>query len=403
MLIKLKYKRLVFVTGVLLAVAIGMAQCIAKNEDSEGNDFGYNDYVATAKCAACHAAIYESHIATAHYLTGQPALAHSIKGSFRNDGNKYNYTPAIALHMEKRDSGFYQVAYFKGQEKKAMRFDIVIGSGVMGQSFLTWRSDKLFQLPITYYTAANQWSNSPGFPQERVLIDRPVTARCLECHISYIESKPNNIMEPLAFDSTKIIYGIDCQKCHGPGAKHVTYHTNHPLDKKAMYITNVATLSQNRQIDACALCHSGDIKKTKPSFSFAVGNQLSNHFATDSIQDVVINSSAIDVHGNQVGLLKASKCFIQSKNMTCSSCHNPHENQRGQLELLSKKCINCHNTTASKFKTQTHQGLQQIEVNCIDCHMPEQTSKSIAVFLEGQETPVASKLRTHHIAVYSKK
>jgi hypothetical protein len=89
--------------------------------------------------------------------------------------------------MQKRDSGFYQVAYFKGEEKKAMRFDMVIGSGVMGQSFLTWRNNKLYQLPITYFTAADQWSNSPGFPNEKVMIDRPATARCLECHISYAE------------------------------------------------------------------------------------------------------------------------------------------------------------------------------------------------------------------------
>ena len=48
--------------------------------------------------------------------------------------------------MEKRDSGLFQVAYFKGEEKKAMRFDMVIGSGVMGQSFLTWRNNQLISI-----------------------------------------------------------------------------------------------------------------------------------------------------------------------------------------------------------------------------------------------------------------
>jgi hypothetical protein len=48
--------------------------------------------------------------------------------------------------MQKRDSGFYQVAYFKGEEKKAMRFDMVIGSGVMGQSFLTWRNNQVVSI-----------------------------------------------------------------------------------------------------------------------------------------------------------------------------------------------------------------------------------------------------------------
>jgi hypothetical protein len=41
-----------------------------------------------------------------------------------------------------------------------------------------------------------------------------------------------------------------------------------------------------------------------------------------------------------------------------------------------------------------------VEKNCIDCHMPAQPSKSIAVFLQGEETPKASLLRSHFISIY---
>jgi len=306
----------------------------------------------------------------------------------------------ILLSMQKRDSGFYQVAYFKGEEKKAMRFDMVIGSGVMGQSFLTWRNNKLYQLPITYFTAADQWSNSPGFPNDKVMIDRPATARCMECHISYAEGISGSPLEPVEFDRNKIIYGIDCQKCHGPAAKHVEYQTQHPAEKTAKYIVNPSKLSRSKQIDICALCHGGNIQKTKPSFEFTAGKNLSEYFTIDTVSNYVLNSSNVDVHGNQVGLLKASKCFRMSSSMTCSTCHNTHQNERGKAALFSQRCMSCHNLSDEKLKTPAHLQVAVIEKNCIDCHMPAQPSKSIAVFLQGEETPKASLLRSHFISIY---
>ena len=115
---------------------------------------------------------------------------------------------------------------------------------------------------------------------------------------------------------------------------------------------------------------------------------------------MAIETSEIDVHGNQVGLLKASKCFKMSSEMTCSTCHNTHENERGKTELFSQRCMNYHNTADTKFKTTTHVQINSIEKNCIDCHMPSQPSKSIAVFLQGEEIPKTSFLRSHFIGIY---
>src|SRR6185503_16911385 len=181
MQIRIKYRRSVLVIVTIAGTVFILARCVSNDsKDSEikvEEAITFDSYATSEKCMSCHKEIYENHITTAHYLTGQPANDGSIKGSFQKGKNTYSYTPAILLSMEKRDSGLFQVAYFKGEEKKAMRFDMVIGSGVMGQSFLTWRNDQLYQLPITYFTAADQWSNSPGFPNDRVLIDRPATSR----------------------------------------------------------------------------------------------------------------------------------------------------------------------------------------------------------------------------------
>lgn len=409
MRLKLKYHR----SGlVLFAIVISMfifVTCIDHGKEQKiiteivtEEQTGFEEYANSLKCAGCHSEIYKNHIKTAHFLSGQPATAEFIKGSFKKGENTYRYSPSILLAMEKRDSGFYQVAYYKEVEKKAMRFDIVIGSGVMGQSFLTWRKNRLYQLPITYFTVADQWSNSPGFPSEKVLIDRPITSRCLECHTTYTQGISGPPLEPVEFDHNKIIYGIDCQKCHGPAAKHIEYQTANPQEKTAKYIINPSKLTRLQQLDICALCHGGNIQKTKPSFEFTAGKRLSDYFTIDSVNnDIVINGSGIDVHGNQVGLLKASKCFRMSTTMTCNTCHNTHNNERGNKELFSQRCVTCHNPASDKLNTATHASITAIEKNCIDCHMPAQPSKSIAVFLQGEETPKASLLRTHFIGIYA--
>lgn len=407
MRIKIKYRRSPLVLITIISTVCILARCVNNEEKDKTAEsrvdkepVTFSSYITSDHCMSCHKEIYDSHRTTAHYLTGQPSSEGSVKGSFQKGKNTYSYTPNILLSMEKRDSGLFQVAYFKGEEKKAMRFDMVIGSGVMGQSFLTWRNDQLYQLPITYFTAADQWSNSPGFPNDKVLIDRPATSRCLECHISYAEGISGSALEPTGFDRNKIIYGVDCQKCHGPAAKHVEYQTTHPDDTTARYIVNPSKLSRQQQLDICTLCHGGNIQKTKPSFEFTAGEDLSHYFSIEAHNNVVLNSSEIDVHGNQVGLLKASKCFKMSSAMTCSTCHNTHENERGRTELLSQRCISCHNTAKENFKTATHSQLTAIEKNCIDCHMPAQPSKSITVFLQGEETPKTSQLRSHYIGIY---
>ncbi len=81
--------------------------------------------------------------------------------------------------MEKRDSGFYQVGYYKGSEKVAGRFDIVVGSGSKGQTYITRFHKQLYQLPVSYFTAAGSWANSPLYPVYPVLFNRPITSRCL--------------------------------------------------------------------------------------------------------------------------------------------------------------------------------------------------------------------------------
>lgn len=401
------YQRSAIVIFLIVSCVFGLIQCInnenkkqakkGENINTSGiRNVNFQEFTGEAKCAVCHKKIYENHIHTSHFLTSQPAIEKYIKGSFEKGKNIYPYNDHLFVGMEKRDSGFYEVAYSRGVEKIARRFDIVMGSGAKGQTYLSWKNNELFQLPISFFTAANEWANSPGYPN-RVIYNRPVTSRCLECHSTYANTISAPGREPEEYNHNQILYGVECEKCHGPGAKHVEYQTENPKDTMGKYIINPAMLTRQQSLDLCALCHGGRLQKIKPSFEFIAGDKLSDYFVPDSSGPTVNN---IDVHGNQYGMLKESKCFRMSATMTCVTCHSPHENERGKEALFSQRCMTCHNKEHGTFCKIDPAKVSSISKNCIDCHMPRQPSMSIALILPGNVVPTAALIHTHIISIY---
>ena len=397
-----RYRSTFFIVLLLSLSVFVLTKCTGKDKKAPAgtktaNVTGAN--IGSASCSGCHADIYNKHIKTAHFLSSRPATEESVMGSFAEGKNTYAYTPLLKILMHKTDSGLYQSVYYKGERKKDIRFDIVTGSGSKGQTYLYWQGNKLFQMPISYFTAAGQWSNSPGFPSDRVMFDKPITTRCLECHATAAGLLSEPDVKHEEFNRDQLVFGIDCEKCHGGGEKHVSFHTANPAEKTGKYIINQANLSRQQQLDMCRLCHDGSIKKITPSFSFKAGDNLADHFTTDSMSTTSVGNDNIDVHGNQFGLLKSSKCFTQST-MTCNTCHNSHENERGNLALFSQRCVSCHKEEHKSIPGLSAAQASTITANCIDCHMPSKPSRTLTLFLNQQETPAVAFVRSHYISNY---
>jgi hypothetical protein len=183
-------RKISFLTFLCLSVVI-FNNCI--NEQKKSSDARGEEYSGSKKCITCHNDIYNSYVKTAHNLSSRPASKATIKGNFTKDSNTLYYRSALKVAMEQRDSSFYQVVYIDDIEKQAARFDIVVGSGAKGQSYLYWYGDNIFQLPVSYYVPGHSWVNSPNYPPENVLFNRNIPVGCFECHSSYInkiETKP---------------------------------------------------------------------------------------------------------------------------------------------------------------------------------------------------------------------
>ncbi len=388
-----------YITLLIIIIPIILfTECISKNEkdiiitDNQGKQFA-----GSAACANCHKEIFENFIHTAHNITSQAASEKSIKGSFTDGKNVFQYTFYTSVAMEKRDSGLYQVLYDHFREKIAKRFDITIGSGTRGQTFGSWEGNKIFQLPVSYLTSADAWCNSPGYPKFEPRFNRRITVRCLECHGTYFKDISTQ-SHPQEFDQKQIIYGVQCESCHGAGEKHVKFQQENPGEKSGKYIINPTSFSRQQKLDMCSYCHNNKSKSGKTAFGFIPGDTL---VKIAERVDASKDTQNIDVHGNQYGLLLASKCFKMTNNLECNSCHNTHQEERGNLKLFSQKCMSCHSETSGIFCKMTQLPVSELKVNCIDCHMPKKQSKTLTLELEGKPKNIPATLRSHLITIYA--
>ncbi len=361
-------------------------------------------YAGSVSCRSCHQSIYDSVLRSGHYNASAPATDQTVLGNFNEGHNKFVYEMGMSVRMEKRDSGLYQVMYVDGKEKLARRFDITFGVK-NGQTCLYWANNNTYQLPISYYTSVADWGTSPGFSIMFPEFNRLVGKNCFECHSSYVKGidqvhmKDSNVAEEREasekMDKNSLVFGIDCERCHGPAAGHVNFQQDNPTVKTAKYITANNSLNAQQNRDQCALCHSGnDQEKLKSRFEFKPGDTLSAFFKPRT------DNSTFDLHGNQYGLLAQSKCFIKSNAMNCTTCHSPHGNAVKNPVVYSQKCMGCHTEANHNFCTSTAATGTSLKDNCIKCHMPEGPSQVIQFRLSGDSLNYAQLFRTHRIGIY---
>ena len=390
--------RALSVVGLLLGIAGAAAQ------SANGDASLRSGYVGNSACVSCHRTQSLSYTATGHHLTSQLPTEKSVHGSFAqgvntlvivSPENKFGL-PGLWFTMEARNGKFTETAftgYRSKVEKQSAEIDIVTGSGKRGQTYLSWRGDSLFELPVSFWTAGSRWINSPGYADGTADFSRPVNPGCMECHSTYLEpleSGPNTNR----YRKDTFVPGISCETCHGPGALHVASESAKKSRTTALEdsgILNPAHFSRDRQVDLCALCHNG-IKREPlaPAFSYLPGRPLSAYFRP-------LNAPAVehpDVHGNQVGLLQRSKCYLSSPSMSCSTCHDVHAREKSAASY-SQKCMSCHRwESCGLAKTMGH----KIAADCIDCHMPKEATTVIVSETAGKE--MHATMRNHWIKVY---
>ncbi|GAB3013130.1 hypothetical protein GCM10027051_15510 [Niabella terrae] len=385
MAMRIRKKTLIIFT--LSLVVLIYTQCIYR--DRPEPDPRGELYAGAAACRDCHSSIVASYMQTAHYHSSAVADPARLAAFIRPENSTVNYGPERQLKVSARDGGVYQDYFENGKYTIGEKTDIVFGAGSKALTFGYWKDQQVFQLPLTYLKEQQIWTNSPGFPIDHAYFTRPVTSRCFECHTTYVsrfQEQTGTLELTEKYRPETVRYGIDCERCHGPAALHVNFHREHPDAAQAKFITRVGTLHRQQQLDLCGTCHSGDAAGLKSIFRFQPGDSLAAYY-------LHFPGASPDVHGMQMQLLEQSACYQRSE-LTCGSCHSPHQSETGKIQVFISKCMNCHQQSRHAVKELKQQG------NCITCHMPLQASKSLDFNNSQKSNSIAYKLRTHRIAVY---
>lgn len=338
--------------------------------DAHPNELGHSPkpnsagFVGAMECGKCHQEHYQSTLHTAHYQTSASATVATVRGSFDAATSQLSRaTEPFRVSVQETETGPIQ-RLESAQWRLDVPVHIVTGSARSGQTFLFWVNDALFQNYVSYTSPSHEWIPSPGFSESMLDFTRPIRSGCLECHLTYIEAKSNRNH----FIPDTAIFGVTCERCHGPGQAHVRYQETHPEDS-SKFMLSPSKLSRQQQIDICAQCHSGSFRLRGEPFQFRPGDDIAEHHTSLSSADKVgsIHTS------NQQTRLSKSACFQRSE-MVCTTCHNPHQNERGATSRFSSRCVQCH-TDSHPLVNGTD--ISGVDKSCVDCHMPTTVDKEM--------------------------
>ena len=376
----------------VLVVLFGLAVCLLKctDKNTRREDARGTQYAGAASCVKCHKDITDAYMHSNHFHTSSEVDFEKFKQLITALNDTVRFPNDQLVKLEVLHDKLSQSYILNGQQMNSASMDIAFGSGEKAWTFGYWKDGGLYQLPLTYLTELKRWTNSPGFTPNKPSYTRPIIARCMECHSSYAyaeKSLEQGMHYTEKINAATIIYGIDCERCHGPAAQHVAFHTDSPLVKTAKYILSIKSLSRQQQIDLCATCHSGDPAKLQSIFAFKPGDTLANYYM---YYPGAVNP---DAHGMQVQSLEQSKCFLQST-LTCTTCHDVHTNERNKETVFIQRCMSCHQQSGHAVT------MQQTNNYCANCHMPQQASKSLDFGNSTEIKDIRYRLRTHRIAIY---
>ncbi|QMV18672.1 tetratricopeptide repeat protein [Granulicella sp. 5B5] len=308
------------------------------------------------------------------------------------------FHPASATYysMTQHDGRFYQRRWQLGYNAKPanieeLTIDYVMGSGNHVRTYLHREDDgTLIELPLAWYAeSGGHWGMNPGFDNDHPMTRRLIAYECMFCHNAYPEvpaTAHRDLSANPVYTGT-LPTGIDCQRCHGPGAEHVKLARTKGESMQAIRasILNPSSLSNARQMQVCEQCHLETTSSNLPDrirhydrepFSYEAGQPLEDfnaYFARDPAKGNTANFEIV----NGPYRLRQSQCYLQSKGaLTCETCHDPHDLHKGpsSTAYYTAICLNCH---AKTLDTHVAAHLHPATQNCVSCHMPKRRTEDV--------------------------
>lgn len=347
-------------------------------------------YVNAAVCTGCHADLSAGYRKTGmgrSFARLRPEQVPEFGKPFHHKASASYFT------MVAREGRYYQRRWqigFDGKETNVdeKQVDFVVGSGNHSLTWLHLTGRGTLQvLPLSWYAEkGGYWDMSPGYDHPDFPGSvRPVHYECMFCHNAYpkipvaLEHTGNTEMTFL----DPLPEGIDCQRCHGPGQRHVALASAGAAQEQIRSaILNPKRRPADRELEVCMQCHlettSLDLPHSirrfdRPPFSYVPGQPLGDFSVAFDRRGGMKDGFEIAQGAYR---LRQSQCYIRSAGkLRCTTCHDPHDIPRGPAAAshYNAVCEQCHAATLQR----TAAGPHAAGADCIACHMPKRRTDDV--------------------------
>ncbi|QDT48668.1 Tetratricopeptide repeat protein [Symmachiella dynata] len=348
------------------------------------HDWQSSEFVGSQVCADCHLEIAEAFaehpmantLATVADATSIEVLEDN-RVEFATHGRRYRVERDgdRVVHTEYMTDADGNIVY-----EQPVDVHYAIGSGENARSYLIDRGGLLFESPVTWYTDKQKWDLSPGYhnnPRQR--FNRRVIDGCVQCHSGHVnplgDGTSNRFGDP-PFQEL----GIGCERCHGPGKRHVEKYEAEDWDADSetadkMLIVNPAHLERGLKDSVCYQCHMKGkrriLRKGKSFHDFRPG------MATDDVWTTFVPPAPFEKDGtaqfsSHVEQMHSSACFVGSDGaMSCTTCHDPHRSPKPdqRAAFYRERCNKCHSEHGCSVPLEEREMPPALN-SCVHCHMP---------------------------------
>jgi predicted CXXCH cytochrome family protein len=344
-------------------------------------------YVDAAVCARCH-----GEIANHYRKTGMGRSFYRLSPAnaiedFTPGKTYYHEASGSYFAMIERDGKYYQRRWQKGFDGRETnvdekQVDFVMGSGNHVRAYLhrTGRNT-LQQLPLGWYAEkGGYWAMSPGFDRpDYPGSTRVVTYECMFCHNAYPKIPAGHEETgAMAEFLQPIPEGIDCQRCHGPGQRHIETVARAGASQEEIRaaIVNPRRLSADRELEVCMQCHLETTTATLPHAIRRLDRGPFSYRPGEALGDFRLTFDRAQGMGDRFEIaygayrMRQSQCFLRSDGkFRCTTCHDPHNIPRGEAATLRYNaiCRDCHGALTPTAAPAVHAA----GANCVGCHMPK--------------------------------
>ncbi len=313
-------------------------------------------FIGSNVCVACHRDKSNSHTSMSRALS-TAADSRILQSHPTMTFRAGSYTYEIASDGQQAN---YRVT--DGKQTISERIPYVFGAGNIAQTYVLLHNGRLYEGRASYYTGIDglDWTvgdalNPPPSLQEA--FGRDITSdearNCFSCH-----STAAVVDNRLELD--RMVPGVGCESCHGPGGQHVATMAAGRKDPK--YIFNPKALDPDTlSQEFCGSCHrSADTVGMMPDLG-GIGNVR--------FQPYRLSMSRGHNSGDQ--------------HFACTACHDPHVELNHDPASYDARCTNCHapgkttSMTVSSHAAAPSTSLPAAKScpvrndACVTCHMPK--------------------------------